>query len=145
MAVKTYENCYDKTMEPQLHTNKFVVASGHLTVVGRQPDGDSIRFIPNNPKTLLTLPYASRLRPAKDTSVQLRIDGIDAPETHFLGQAQPQGIKSREVFLKAAGFTQVIFDDAGTVTTSTPQRVPATIFVGLLDPYGRPVSYLLSG
>ncbi|HSW98341.1 MAG TPA: thermonuclease family protein [Candidatus Saccharimonadales bacterium] len=133
-------------MDPRLRTNLFVVATGKLTTIGRQPDGDSIHFIPDNLKTLLALPHASRLRPAaSDNSVQLRIDGIDAPETHFEGQAQPQGVAAREVFLRAAGFSQVVFDAGGTVTASTPVTVPATIFIGLLDPYGRPVSYLLAG
>lgn len=132
-------------MDARLQTNLFVTATGRLTVVGREPDGDSVHFIPDNPKTLLALPHASRLRPSKDTSVQLRIDGIDAPETHFIGYAQPEGIPAREVFLKAAGFSNVQFSDKGVVTASVPEQVAATIFIGLLDPYGRPVSYLVAG
>gem|GEM_PF-834201 len=132
-------------MEMRLHTDQFIVAHGTLTIIGRQPDGDSIRFIPDKLETLQNLPHASRLRPSKDGSVQLRIDGIDAPETHFEGQAQPQGIAAREVFLKSAGFTTVTFDSSGTVVASHPVTIKATILVSLLDPYGRPVSYLLPG
>jgi endonuclease YncB( thermonuclease family) len=132
-------------MEPQLNPQAFLTVTGQLTVVGRQPDGDSVHFIPDNPATLLRVPHASRLRPAKDGGVQLRIDGIDAPETHFLGQAQPDGVAARTVFLQLAGFGDVTFGEGGTVSAAAPESVPATIFVGLLDPYGRPVSYLLPG
>ncbi len=132
-------------MEPRLSANNFLTIHGKLTIVGREPDGDSIRFIPNDFRTLLHLPNASRLRPASDGSLQLRIDGIDAPETHFLGQAQPQGVSARTAFLNYVGFSNVVFDAAGSVTASTPSQIPATNFVSLLDPYGRPVSYLIAG
>jgi endonuclease YncB( thermonuclease family) len=132
-------------MEPQLQPTRFLTVRGKLTLAGRQPDGDSVHFVPDNPQTLLKLPHASRLRPAKDGGVQLRIDGIDAPETHFVGQSQPDGVAARTAFLKAAGFTGVTFDSGGTVTASRPVELAATIFVSLLDPYGRPVAYLLMG
>jgi endonuclease YncB( thermonuclease family) len=132
-------------MEPQLNPQAFLTVTGRLTAMGRQPDGDSVHFVPDNAATLLRVPHASRLRPAQDGGVQLRIDGIDAPETHFLGQAQPGGVAARTAFLRLAGFSDVTFDEHGTVAASTPDAVPATIFVSLLDPYGRPVSYLLPG
>jgi endonuclease YncB( thermonuclease family) len=96
-------------------------------------------------RTLQHLPHATRLRPSKDGSVQLRMDGIDAPETHYGGQAQPLGAPARDIFLKACGFHKVDMDSAGTAVASDPPTRPATILVGLLDPYGRPVSYLLAG
>lgn len=112
---------------------------------GRQPDGDSIRFIPHHPDVLRAMPHASRLRFAKDGSVQLRMDGIDAPETHFAGQSQPYGDVAREAFLQLCGFENVTYDRSGTVVGSEPHTIEATILVNTLDPYGRPVSYLLPG
>lgn len=132
-------------MEPRLSAGTFLTVHGKLTIVGREPDGDSIRFVPNDLRTLLHVPNASRLKPASDGSLQLRIDGIDAPETHFLGQAQPQGVSARTTFLSDVGFRNVVFSTTGSVTASTPSQIPATIFVSLLDPYGRPVSYLIAG
>lgn len=132
-------------MELRLHLDQLLAVKGKLTVKGRQPDGDSIRFIPNKPEVLLKMPHASRLRFAKDGSVQLRMDGIDAPETHFVGQAQPYGDEARETFLQLAGFKAVTYDQSGTVVGSNPQTIEATILVNTLDPYGRPVSYLIPG
>lgn len=139
------KTCYHKYMEPRLNSPMFLVVTGRLTIIGRQPDGDSVRFIPDHPQTLLRLPRASRLRPASDGSVQLRMDGIDAPETHFLSHAQPYGIEARKQFLRILGFRGVTFSEGGSVTSAEPKTIPATIFIGLLDPYGRPVSYLLLG
>jgi len=132
-------------MELRLHLDQLLAVRGKLTIVGRQPDGDSIRFIADKRQTLLKLPHASRLRFAKDGSVQLRMDGIDAPETHFAGQAQPRGHEARQAFLELVGFTHVTYDQAGTVSGSNPRTIDATVLINTLDPYGRPVAYLLRG
>ena len=52
---------------------------GELVVVGKQPDGDSIRFVPDSPALLRRLRRADRVRVSSDGSVQLRLDGIDRP------------------------------------------------------------------
>ena len=62
---------------------------GELVVVGKSPDGDSIRFIPRSPALLRSLAGGGRVDPSADGSVQLRLDGIDAPELHYNGLAQP--------------------------------------------------------
>ena len=68
-----------------------------------------------------------------------------SPETHFLGQSQPLGIEARATLLKWLGFNNVNFNETGSVVASQPPQLAVTIFVGLLDPYGRPVSYVLPG
>ncbi|MCA1678017.1 MAG: hypothetical protein LC777_03210 [Actinobacteria bacterium] len=43
-----------------------------------------MRFIPDSPGALQELARADRIRVTKsDGSVQLRLEGIDTPETHF--------------------------------------------------------------
>lgn len=132
-------------MHLRLHLDQLLVVRGMLTITGRQPDGDSLRFIPDNPSILWNMPHASRLRFAKDGSVQLRMDGIDAPETHFAGQAQPYGVQARAQFLELIGFKAVTYNETGTVVGSNPAKIAATILVNTLDPYGRPVAYLIPG
>jgi hypothetical protein len=51
-----------------------------------------MRFIPHSPDALEELARADRIRVTKsDGSVQLRLQGIDTPETHFGHFAQPLG------------------------------------------------------
>ncbi len=115
---------------------------GDLLVVGKSPDGDSIRFRPAQPDLVRGLVNGARARPSSDGTFQLRLDGIDAPETHYNGLAQPLGVPAREQLLAWCGFTDVHW--AGDqVSASTPASVPAAIQTGLVDVNGRPVAFLL--
>jgi len=117
---------------------------GELTVVGKSPDGDSMRFIPKTPALLDELARADRKRiTVSDGSVQLRLEGIDTPETHFGKFAQPLGDGARDWLLEHTGFTDVAFDASGKVTTATPPKRPAVVLSKAFDPNGRPISYLL--
>lgn len=119
---------------------------GELVIAGYQPDGDSVRFVPSELATLRALENGKRVEPSKrDGSVQLRLDAIDTPESHYQGQAQPLAIPARDTLLAAAGFRDVAFDARGTVTGSTPERVPAAIAASLVELHGRPVATLFVG
>jgi endonuclease YncB( thermonuclease family) len=111
-------------------------------VVGKQPDGDSIRFVPDTPELLDSLRRGWRVRRSGDGSVQLRLEGIDAPETHYGAFAQPLGAQARDALLELCGFRE-IRRDGEEVVSATPERRPATILSELVDPNGRPVSILL--
>jgi len=118
---------------------------GELTVVGKSPDGDSMRFIPDSPDALDELARADRKRVTpSDRSVQLRLEGIDSPETHFGRFAQPLGDHARDWLLQHTGFADVAFDAGGTVIRATPAKRRAVVLSKAFDPNGRPISYLLT-
>jgi endonuclease YncB( thermonuclease family) len=122
------------------------VLKGKLTVVGKSPDGDSIRFIPARPALLDDLYRGDRVRASRvDGSVQLRLEGVDSPETHYGGDAQPHGEPARDWLLEQVGFTDVVFDQNSTVQSADPATRPATILSKGVDPNGRPIAYLLAG
>jgi endonuclease YncB( thermonuclease family) len=122
------------------------VLRGTLTVVGKSPDGDSIRFIPAKPDLLGDLYRGDRVRASRvDGSVQLRLEGIDAPETHYGRDAQPEGDAARDWLLDRLGFRDVVFSRSGTVESATPPTIAATILSKGVDPNGRPIAYLLTG
>lgn len=119
---------------------------GELVIAGYQPDGDSVRFVPTDLATLRSLENGTRVEPStRDGSVQLRLDAIDTPESHYQGQAQPLALPARDTLLAAAGFRDVAFDARGTVTGSTPAPVPAAIAASLVELHGRPVATLFVG
>lgn len=121
---------------------------GELVVIGKQPDGDSIRFVPDTPTLLARLDHAGRARRSSDGSLQLRVEGIDAPETHYNTLAQPLGDPARDRLLALCGFTDVQHGtgaQAQTVTDATPPRIAAAILSHTVDADGRPVSFLLVG
>ncbi|MCD2195219.1 hypothetical protein LQ327_17770 [Actinomycetospora endophytica] len=124
---------------------QFTVAIGTVRILGKSPDGDSIRFVPDDIDTLRGLPNGDRIEPsATDGSVQLRLDAIDAPETHYAGQHQPFAAAARDELVAFAGFTGVTYGPSGTVTAAEPLDRTALIAAKLVETHGRPVCYLFT-
>jgi endonuclease YncB( thermonuclease family) len=113
---------------------------GRLVVLGKSPDGDSIRFLPHRPELLL----GRRVRPSSDGSVVLRLEGIDAPESHYNTLSQPAADEARDALLELCGFGGVT-RQGETVLAATPDRIDAAILTSGADPNGRPISMLLAG
>ncbi len=117
---------------------------GTFVILGKQPDGDSVRFIADDTNLLSQLKNNSRIRLSKDNSVQLRFEAIDAPELHYLGQAQPLGSESRDALLKLMGFKNPQFrTDGATVISASVQTVRGAILSNAAEVNGRPISYVL--
>lgn len=119
---------------------------GKFVIIGKEPDGDSVRFVPDTPEHFDQLHRAHLIRPAHDDSVQLRFEGIDAPELHYGSDAQPLGKEARDLLLKLIGFEQVTYSarpNSTSVTSSTPTEVGAYIISQAADVHGRPISYAL--
>ncbi|MDQ3632152.1 MAG: thermonuclease family protein [Actinomycetota bacterium] len=116
---------------------------GRLVVIGKQPDGDSIRFVPDTPALLGDLRRARRIRPSRDGSVQLRLEGIDAPETHYSGEAQPLADPARDRLLELCGFESVRHRDQEVIAAEPVER-PAAALAQMADANGRPVALLLT-
>jgi endonuclease YncB( thermonuclease family) len=120
----------------------FYFIRGSFVVVGKQPDGDSVRFVADDIALFNKLEHHSRIRFSKDNSVQLRFEAIDAPELHYLGQAQPLGGESRDALLKMMGFGKLNFKpDGATVVSATVPTVRGAILATAVEVNGRPISY----
>ncbi|MGH3766542.1 MAG: thermonuclease family protein [Pseudonocardiaceae bacterium] len=125
----------------------YLCIHGTLVIVGYEPDGDSVRFIADDPAGFTKLKRADRLRPSRrDGSVQLRFEGIDAPELHYGTDAQPLGATARDALLSWIGFTAVTFGNPQQptrVSSATPVQVRAAILAQMVEVNGRPVAYVL--
>jgi endonuclease YncB( thermonuclease family) len=124
----------------------YLCIHGSLVIVGYEPDGDSVRFIADNPSHYDQLQRADRIRPSKhDGSVQLRFEGVDAPELHYGTDAQPLGDTARDALLGWIGFTDINFDPNSKtrVRRATPSSVRAAILTQMAEVNGRPVAYVL--
>ncbi|CCH01469.1 hypothetical protein FAES_3462 [Fibrella aestuarina BUZ 2] len=116
---------------------------GSFVIVGKSPDGDSVRFIADNPAGYQSIYRAYRIEPARDGSVQLRFEGIDAPEVHYGKAAQPLGNAVRDSLLARLGFTNVVINPNETVLSATPDRISGWILTKGVDANGRPIAYVL--
>ncbi len=119
---------------------------GELVIIGYSPDGDSIRFVADDPGLFEQIGRGYKVRPSgRDGSVQLRLEAIDAPETHYGKDAQPLGDKARDSLLSWIGFSDLSYDehDDNKVTGAQPRSVRAVVLTKGSDPHGRPVSYVI--
>lgn len=117
---------------------RFLHLQGTFVAAGYAPDGDSIRFAPDHLRALDHLPGTTRLRVAQDCSVQLRLEGIDAPELHYLAHAQRLGDAARDTLLRALGIDDARIDH--DLVTHAP-AVRGSILTRSIDPNGRLIAY----
>lgn len=124
---------------------------GTFRIVGASPDGDSVRFYPYNPDAFRVLNLLVRTN--AHGGAQLRLDAIDALETHYTPRGghvpwhQPRalGEAASSSLLEYLGFTNVERDERGTVVRATPEQVPGYILTRFADKYGRAVSFAFRG
>jgi endonuclease YncB( thermonuclease family) len=122
----------------------FLALKGAFVIIGKSPDGDSVRFKPDNQNLLVQLKNPSRIKVSADGSVQLRFEGIDAPELHYGNLEQPLGAKSRDVLLREMGFSNVQLENR-LVRASQPKEIRGVILSQAAEGNGRPISYVLVG
>jgi Staphylococcal nuclease homologue len=121
----------------------YQVIHGQFVIQDKSPDGDSVRFVANDPELYQYLHRSERLNPSPvDNSVQLRFQAIDAPEVHYGRDAQPLGDESRDYLLKVLGFKKVQFS-GNKVTSAKPDSIGGAILSQAVERNGRPVAYAL--
>jgi endonuclease YncB( thermonuclease family) len=94
---------------------------------------------------------AVRTNPAG--GVQLRLDAIDALETHYTpphaaaSWRQPAGLGdgAGAALLDLLGFSGVARDERGYVTSATPRQTPGYLLTRFADMYGRAVATAYAG
>src|SRR5947207_4986817 len=93
--------------ENDMASPSYLVMKGDFVIVGKEPDGDSVRFIAHNRSLYRQLHRAYRIKPSRDGSVQLRFEGVDTPELHYGSAAQPLGAEARDQLLNWIGFQNI--------------------------------------
>jgi hypothetical protein len=120
--------------------------AGTYRIVATEPDGDSIRFYPDDPAQWERVPGPYAVRTNATGGAQIRLDGIDALETHYSPRGsvplhQPLALahKAADELLRWLGFRGVQ-RDGEEVTAATPERLPGFLLTRGADLYGRCVA-----
>lgn len=121
----------------------YQVIKGNFAIIGKKPDGDSIRFLAEEPNLYANLYRSYRINPSRDGSVQIRLEGIDTPELHYGKDAQPFGEDSRDRLLKLLGFRDFVVS-GDTITSAKPDEISGAILATGVETNGRPISYIVS-
>lgn len=132
----------------------MLLIKGAYRIVGSAPDGDSIRFYPAKTDDWNLVAGPHKVRTNKTGGAQLRLDGIDALETHYsppggaLGttrQPHDLGDAASLGLLTFLGFKHVIRSAHQTVTAAQPLEEKGYILTRFADVYGRPVAFAFKG
>lgn len=127
------------THEPSLFP-MFHIIKGTFHVKGFQPDGDSIRFRAAKSERWNQFKWAKK--PTRtDPLVQIRLEGIDALETHYNGYHQPRafGIGALEKLLAYLGITDVQYSLSVRTIIAARDGVAGFLAVATVDGFNRPV------
>ncbi len=124
--------------------------AGRYTLLDSAPDGDSILFIPDD-DTLLH--NASAVKRHPDGGITLRLDGMDALETHYLAsgglgvlrQPTPWPDRAAAALLTFLGFTEVQRHNDERIVASRPLATRGAIAVRRIDKYGSAVGLAFGG
>src|SRR3954468_20196146 len=129
----------------------MTLVKGNYRIVGASPDGDSVRFYPLDPAVWAAAGIVVRTN--STGGVQLRLDAIDALETHYTPphatspwrQPADLGDGAASALLDLLGFANVVRDERGYVTSATPEQTPGYILTRFADKYGRAVATAFPG
>lgn len=132
----------------------MILIEGNFSILGSAPDGDSIRFMPNDLTLWNRLGQPVKFNQAGVT--QLRLDAIDSLETHFqppksrIGsqhQPPPYAEQAAIRLLDLLGFDSgtIQRDKEWCVTAADPAIAPGYILTHFADQYGRALALGFAG
>jgi endonuclease YncB( thermonuclease family) len=109
----------------------FILIKGVFTPANGEPDGDSVRFKPNNVNLLKKLEGVKAKVSATTGTVQLRFEGIDAIEK---AATKPLSVEAKDNMLKLINYNKT--------NNKTPKGY---ILARMTDPNGRAVAFVFAG
>ena len=126
----------------------MTLIKGTFHVEGYSPDGDSVKFKANDSSLWRKLGGGTYTKRNWWGHTQLRIESIDALETHFKNEHQPRkwADAATDALLAFLGFREVVWDSGrGKVKKTAKDAIPGYILSRENDKFGRPISFVFTG
>src|SRR3954453_20929435 len=128
----------------------FVIRNADLPTQGPEPDGDTIKFKPDNPALVEGLPRTSaRTAEINRRGISVRLEAIDALETHFseTHQELAGADAARDELLRLLGFTTgTYFPDRPNRGESADQdAIRGHVLTNGIDANGRLIGFVFAG
>jgi len=137
-------------MSYTLLRGSFVIRYADLPHQGPEPDGDTIKFKPDTPALVESLPRISG-RPPKinGRGISVRFEAIDALETHFeeTHQELAGANDARDAMLADLGFTNVTFfpNAPNQVESADQDSLRGHVLSNGIDANGRMIGFVYAG
>lgn len=124
----------------------FTLIKGTFHVKGYCPDGDSIRFKALDPTNWNKL-YGPPVELNANEHAQIRMEAIDALETHFRGVHQPLKLarKATNFLLSSLGIDDVVWDKAQSEILYAEDGIEGYILSRATEGNRRPVAFVFAG
>ena len=137
-------------MSYTLLRGSFVIRYPDLPRQGPEPDGDTVKFKPDSPALVETLPRRSGRPPnINGRGVSVRLEAVDALETHFeeTHQELTGANAARDELLRLLGFTNVqYFEDLPNKVKSADQdSIRGHVLTNGIDGNGRLIAFIYPG
>jgi Lamin Tail Domain len=128
----------------------FVIRYPDLPRQGPEPDGDTVKFTPDSPALIETLPRISGRAPDINArGISVRLEAIDTLETHFSETHQELlgANAARDALLAHLGFTGVEFwpDLPNKVQAADQDVVRGHVLSNGIDANGRMIGFVFPG
>jgi hypothetical protein len=136
-------------MSYTLLRGKFVIRYPDLPRAGPEPDGDTVKFLPDSPALIETLPRISGRAPDINArGISVRLEAIDTLETHFAETHQELvgANAARDALLAHLGFTNVTFwpDLPNKVQAADQDAMRGHVLSNGIDANGRMIGFVYS-
>ena len=124
----------------------FFLIKGTFHVKGYSPDGDSIRFRARNPDNWKKLSGPAAELNARGHA-QLRVEGVDALETHYQGYHQPMKLARAacRYLLSYLGIDEVVWDESQSRVIKAQDETEGYILARSTEANRRPVAFVYAG
>jgi hypothetical protein len=128
----------------------FVIRYPDLPRQGPEPDGDTVKFKPDSPALIETLPRVSGRAPDINArGISVRLEAIDTLETHFSETHQELlgADAARDALLAHLGFSAVTFwpDLPNKVQAADQDSVRGHVLSNGIDANGRMIGFVYPG
>jgi endonuclease YncB( thermonuclease family) len=137
-------------MSYTLLRGQFVIRYPDLPRQGPEPDGDTVKFLPDTPALVEALPRRSGRPPDINArGISVRLEAIDALETHFeeTHQELAGADTARDELLRLLGFTNVVFfaDLPNKVQAADQDALRGHVLANGIDANGRLIAFVYTG
>lgn len=127
----------------------LVIIKGEYRVLGTAPDGDTVRFVADQPALWSRIPHGVRVNKG---AANLRLEGIDALETHYhvtglsnLHQPTVLAHAAASELLRFLGFSGVQRGPNERITAVKPEATCGFMLSRFADKYGRATAIAFKG
>ena len=137
-------------MDYTLLYGQFVIRYPDIPNQGPEPDGDTIKFLPDDPQLVMDLPRISGRPPhINKRGISVRLEAIDALETHFNNTHQwlYGANMARDKLLAYLGFKNVVFLEGhrNKIKSASHDSLPGYVLSNGIDANGRVIGFVFKG